>query len=246
MRSALLISGNPRFTENFDLQLQNLQNSDIDWYITLWRRGESQDNRTSKNWVDVETAEHARSLIEPHLPSNHVIKHIDLLDPAQYNEMPREYDTRYIPVIFLWQQFISLKICDHARRNLGIQYDLVIRSRPDLGLDRPIFLDLAKQWLLSNPNTVITPDNQRHGITPFFCDQFAIGLPNIMEKYCDAIDLFDDMYLNGVDYNPERLMQSVLQLHKISYPVCNFNIVRDERYWVITPHGRWGELTVKK
>ena len=180
MRTALLISGNPRFTENFDSQLANLHNSEIDWYVTLWQRGEFQDNRTSRNWVDVETEQEALQLVQPHLPLGHSIKSIKLLDPYDYLVMPRDYETGYFPTIFIWHQYVSLKICDQMRRASGIDYDLVIRSRPDVGLDRSTDLKFIKNVLESNPNWIVTPYNKRHGRHQQLCDQFAIGLHDKM------------------------------------------------------------------
>lgn len=246
MRTALLISGNPRFTENFDSQLSNLYNSEIDWYVALWCRGEFQDNRTSSNWVDVETEAEALQLIEPHVPQGHTIKSIKLLDPYDYLIMPRDYETGYFPTIFIWHQYMSLKICDHMRRASGVNYDLVIRSRPDVGLDRLIDLEFIKNALQTRENWIVTPDNQKHGHAPQLCDQFAIGLPKTMTAYCDAVDMFDDLYLGGVDYNPECLLQAALWKQGIEYPPCNFNIVRPEDYRVVAPHGRWGQLSVRK
>ena len=246
MRTALLISGNPRFTANFDLQLENLQNSEIDWYVVLWRRGELQDNRTSRNWTEVQTESDALQLIGSHLPFGHRIQHLELLNPYDYLTMPRMYETSYFPTIFIWHQYMSLKICDQRRINSGINYDLVIRSRPDLGLDRSIDLQFIRDALQTRRNWIVTPDNQRHGKDPMLCDQFAIGLPETMSKYCSSVDMFDQLYLEGIDYNPECLLQAALWKQGIEYPPCNFNIVRPEEYWVVAPHGRWGQLQVKK
>lgn len=241
MRTALLISGGARFCEDFDSQLAHLQNSEIDWYVTLWDQNIVADPKISPRWQNISTAIEVRDAITPFLPSHHALKHIELVDPNQYVRMPREYAPASSNPFNVWQQYNILKLCDQRRKESGIIYDLVIRSRPDVGLSKPLDLTLIHQILSSHPNWIVIPDNYRFGYAPpgtGFCDQFAIGLPGSMGIYCEAINYFDNLYQQGILYNPECLVQTVIDRHKIEYPPTQFEIVRGG-HWVPIEHGRW-------
>jgi hypothetical protein len=245
MRTALLISGLPRFSADFDSQLENLQNSEIDWYVVLWSKNIVNDPKLSSNWREVETIDDARSLIEPYMPSHHAIKHIEFLNPEEYSILPRDYQPMNSNPFNVWQQYNILKVCDQRRKESGIIYDLVIRSRPDVGLNKPLDLVWIRDQLRSFPNSIFMPDNFRFGYDPGFCDQFAVGLPYVMGVYCEAINYFDNLYEQGIYYNPECLLQTVINFHGIEYPKTGFEISRGG-HWTPIEHGRWGQLTVAK
>lgn len=244
MKSALLFTGNARFSKDFDSQLNNLQNSEIDIYIVFWRRKPGFDPKISDNWY-VQTSGEIRDKIKPHLPSHYTIKYIELLNPELFETVPRQYEQHYSNPANVWQQYNILKYCYSWLKEYN-QYDLIIRSRTDLGLSEPIDLKLAYECLLKNPNLVYTPNNQRNGYmvnignyVSGFCDQFAIGLPETMKIYCNAIDHFDSLYVKGIKYNPEYLLQTVLLEHGILWPPTSFEIIRDTAHWKPIDHGKW-------
>jgi hypothetical protein len=241
MKTALLLTGNPRFSKDFKSQIYNLQNSQVDWYITFWNRPFGFDPKVSENWCNLTTAGNIRDRLKPHLPSNHKIKFVEILEPGIFDSPPKEYEIFNSNPKNVWDQYKILQYCDHWRRELG-DYELVVRSRTDLGLSERIDLKLAFQSLLKNPNCIYTPSNQRNGYEPYFNDQFAIGLASIMEFYCDAIDDFDFLYETGVKYNPEYLLQSSLSNKGIIWPPTTFEIVRDIGHWVPIEHGEWEEI----
>lgn len=245
MKTALLLSGLPRFSVDFDSQLENLSNSEFDWYVVLWSKNIINDPKLSSNWTEVTTIDHAKSLIEPYIPSGHNIRHIELLNPEEFSVLPNDYEPMNSNPFNVWQQYNILKVCDQRRKESGIIYDLVIRSRPDVGLNRKLDLQQIHEDLKLRPNSIIIPDNFRFGYTPGFCDQFAIGLPYVMGTYCEAINYFDNLYQMGVYYNPECLLQTVINMHGIEYPPSGFEISRGG-HWTPIEHGRWAELTIKK
>jgi hypothetical protein len=247
MRTALLFSGNARFSIDFETQIHNLKNSDIDWYICFWKRQPGFDPKISSNWY-VKNSFQVLSKLKNFLPANHKIKFIELLDPSEFTNIPRDYEPFYSTPLNVWQQYNILKYCNDWRKELG-SYDLVIRSRTDLGLNQEIDLTLAYESLSKNPNLIYTPNNQRNGYlvdvfgySTGFCDQFAIGLPHIMNQYCDAVDSFDELYLEGIKYNPEYLLQTVLYRKGILWPPTSFEILRDPGHWVPIEHGKWAEI----
>jgi hypothetical protein len=68
MKTALLLTGNPRFSADFDSQLQNLTKSAIDLYIVLWRRGLGCDPKISENWSNLKSAGQIKDKLRAHLP----------------------------------------------------------------------------------------------------------------------------------------------------------------------------------
>lgn len=244
MKCALLLTGNARFSKEFDSQLQNLQNSEIDIYIVFWRRSPGFDPKISPNWY-VQTSGEIRDKIKPYLPNHYKIKYIELLDPNLFQNPPRDYESYYSNPSNVWQQYNILKYCYSWVKEFN-KYDLIIRSRTDLGLSEPIDLKLAYDCLVKHPNLVYTPNNQRNGYIvdvgnylTGFCDQFAIGLQEVMEIYCNAIDHFDSLYDRGIKYNPEYLLQTVLFDNNILWPPTSFEILRDPAHWQPIDHGKW-------
>lgn len=248
MRTAALISGSPRWSADFDSQLEYLQNSEIDWYILLWANNSFYDPKIPSNWYDVRSVEDARSLVEPFFKDNHKIVHFEMLDPSPYMTPPRDYTPMNSNPFNVWQQYNILRECDLRRKQSGVIYDLVIRSRPDVGINKPIDLQWIHRDLRQRPNWIVTPDNYRYGYAPpgtGFCDQFAIGLPYAMSLYCEAVYWYDKLYQEGIYYNPECLIQTVLDRHGIEYPPTQFEITRGG-HWVPIEHGRWGEIQVRR
>lgn len=246
MKTALLLSGNPRFSQDFDSQLANLQNSDIDIFIAFWRRPQGVDPKISPNWCDLSDGESIIRKISPHLPANYKIQFADVLDENYFGPLPRHYDSYNSTPLNVWQQYNILKYCDTKRLEFSTRYDLVIRSRPDLGLSESIDLPLAYRTLLPTPNIVYTPNNQRYGYVidqpgfdTGFNDQFAIGLPHIMKYYTHVVDQFDRLYDKGVKYNPEYLVQTYLHENKISWPPTSWEILRDPSHYTPIEHGKW-------
>jgi len=248
MKTALLLSGNPRFSADFDSQLSNLQNSNIDLYIVFYRRPEGLDPKISANWCNLEDGHQIVKKLTQHLPGNYKIKHAEVVDDYFFGPLPYNYESYNSTPVNVWQQYNILKYCDNIRERTD-RYDLIIRSRPDLGLSEAIDLPLAYQFLLEYPKLIFTPNNQRYGYVidedgfrTGFNDQFAIGLPHIMKHYTNAVDNFHSLYVNGIKYNPEYLVQTTLYQQGISWPNTSWEIIRDPAHYVPIEHGKWAHV----
>jgi len=241
MKTALLLTGNPRFSIDFDSQLYNLQNSDIKVFIFFWSRPEGLDPKISSNWCNLKNGKDVYERLLPHLPSNYKIEKCEVLNDTDISPMPNKYEPHNSTPINVWQQYKLLQYAYQSIRQLGY-FDLIIRSRTDFGLSEPIDLPLAYDCLLKSPSCIYTPKNQRYGYNPNFNDQFAIGLTHTMDIYCNSIDKFDELYKQGVKYNPEYLLQTNLTNHGITWPVTSWEIVRDPAHWVPIEHGKWENI----
>jgi len=245
MRTALLLSGNARFCAEFDMQLDNLLNSDIDWFLVLWNRrngdGHERDELMSPGW-NVNTAEEARAIIEPKLPSKHRIEYIELVDPSEFPPLTKQYKHIDCTVLNLFQQYWMLKRSDQRRLESGNVYDLIVRSRPDIGIEPSIDLQAAREFLLQNPNCVITPYNHRNC---GYNDMFAIGLPDTMKAYCTSVDHIDHFNLNlNVRLHSEMMISAIIGSQGIQWPMTDIRIslreqgVRNGDHFVPN-FGRW-------
>ena len=82
------------------------------------------------------------------------------------------------------------------------QYDLVIRTRPDLLITRPIDIALYAKLL---GNCMVLPFNSRW--PDGFNDQFAIGSPADMNYYSGLYDKLNAYVLSGAALHSEHLLQ---------------------------------------
>jgi len=224
MRTALLISGVPRFCAEFDQQIANLTNSEIDWFVVLWNRhnndGSDRSQWISPSWTATDDHE-ARSFIESKLPQGHNLAHVELVNPSEFPPLTKQYKNINCTVENLFQQYWILKKCDQRRQELG-NYDLVIRSRSDIGISPTIHLDKVYEFLKSHPNIIITPNNHRN---PWFNDMFAIGLPDTMKIYCEAVDHIDHFNLNlNVQLHSEIMISSILSAQGLVWPQTDIKV----------------------
>lgn len=238
MKVALLFSGEARFCKDFDSQLENLLGADqIDWYCLFWNKTNEDDQRISPFWDLTDPM----GFIKQHLPKNHSIQHFETANTSLVKPIPQEYPPFYIPSsLGMWEQYQALKIINS--RIAIPEYDLVIRTRPDIGLDRPLDLRAIQKQLVTMPSAIVIPKNERRAKEPQFCDQFAIGIPETMNKYANAVDLFDWAFKQGIPWNPEWIMQHVLASQSIIWPMTEFEIIlRKEGRWV--PNGKgWDDF----
>lgn len=222
MKTALLLCGDARFCKDFDVQLDNLKDNDIDYYIVLWKRKHSETFHRNfllpPSW-EFDTAEQARAKIEPNLPPRHRIAHIELVDPSEWPPLTKEYKHKDCTIENYFQQHWILKRCDQRRVESGIKYDLVIRSRPDANVSPAINLQEIYDVLLPRPDVIVVPGNH---ISVGYNDIFAIGLADTMEKYCKIVDYVDhfNLVLN-VKFHSEIMSTTILRSLGISWPNTN-------------------------
>jgi hypothetical protein len=239
MKTALLIPGQARFCAEFDTQLSNLQNSEIDWYVAFWKlRDDHQRHRTAvpqlidyqyRDWLippgyTAETEQQARDYIEPYLPPKHRLVDVKLFDYLECPPLPRTYNgprVRCNPEV-LFQQYWMVHQADLLRQQSGIEYDLMIRSRPDLGLRAHIDLEHVYKILKQNPSVILTSSNRRGNLID---DMFAVGLPEAIGRYCNMVNHFDHVYINypQVELATETFIAFTLRYLGLEYPMTNIN-----------------------
>jgi hypothetical protein len=230
MRVALLLPGEPRFCSEFDLFLENLRGYDqVDWFVWLWKDSRSEEHRgvdlVAPSWQHLEHQTTHDRLVS-YLPPGHQLTKLSIVDKSQHPSAPQVVHRKAgeTSVERMWGMYTSIRECDLLRRAQeqaqGQNYDLVIRSRPDLGLVQPLDLAACWEYLQKNPQTVITPSNEVHGYGHKTNDMMAIGLSSAMTTYCDLVQhIVEYHHRLKLIYHPETM----LAFHMAEQGLTNHN-----------------------
>lgn len=230
LKIAAMISGEPRFTEDFDVFLDRTSKYDIDWYFMLWQTSGYNSNAHFKNslipdfWKSI-SYDSAIQRLNEYLPSTHKVAKLALLDQNQFKlniEIKnKDRDTR---AENCWLMFQGLKQVSNLVSETSKDYDLVIRTRPDLTIDRPLDLSAINDLLASSPNSIVMPKNYWFGYGPTASDVFAIATPEVMKVYCDVISSIPKFQEEGRLFHPETMLAMHLQNHNINLIRHDFEV----------------------
>jgi hypothetical protein len=205
MRIAILLSGQPRFTQDFFLFLSNLTGYDqADWFVYITNNNHPNSlSLISKDWMNFEPA-WAREKIQSWLPINNIIQSLEISDHEQLEIFPVQ-NLLECNIENVQKQFYHIYRADMLRQQFETQnnfvYDLIIRTRPDLGLTSQVNLkDLNIQ-----DSQIIMPHNDWHG-TPKCNDQFAIGNSRNMKLYSDLFINLKRHNDAGSWFHPESIL----------------------------------------
>jgi hypothetical protein len=211
MKIAILQAGEPRFGEDTDLFLQNLTGFDqADWFCYFWQQSamvSCNEVRVAQSWSNI-SREWATNKLNESLPSPHKVAMLDLGNQSEI--IVQVQASLACNVDNMFKHFYSLYRADQLRQiyeQTNGQYDLVIRSRPDLALLDKCDLTNIKVFLDQHPNTIIIPEGNvfGDGFGRSINDQFAIALPHIMKIYTDAVNHFIE-YIGKCTFAPESLL----------------------------------------
>jgi hypothetical protein len=244
MKIAILISGQPRFNQEFNDLLNKLDSNDhIDFFFYLWNSSPSENVFIPPTWPTDSGA--IESKIRENLPANVNIADIKILPQIEYTVTKSYNLTPWSNPVNIWYTYHGIKMVNEMRERYeqvnGV-YDLVIKGRPDTGIDRDIDFNFIKQYLDENPSTVIVPNDRRYGMAGVpVNDLLGIGLPATMSTYCRAVDYFDQYNDQGCPYHGETLLAWHLTKNKINIPETNFNCTFREHWYAHNKpdYGSW-------
>jgi hypothetical protein len=254
MRVALLIPGEPRFCREFDQLLENLQGYDqIDWFVWLWQDSQSEAYRgvdvVAPSWRHLDHSI-TWDRIQQRLPAQHQLINLTIAHKALYPAPEIHRTDGSTNIARVWGMYTSLQQCDLTRRaheqTLNKPYDLVIRTRPDLGLSQPLDLRHCQEYLKLNPATIMTPSNDIHGYRHVTNDMMALGLSEAMTTYCNLAQHILE-YHNTMDviYHPETMLafhmhqQGLANHNTDSYQVILRRFGAVEQGVYRSDYGRW-------
>jgi hypothetical protein len=238
MKVAVLIQGDSRFCAEFDQFLENLKGFDqVDYFMCLWRNNYQTANLLNGTghqvvapcWQNL-NEEWVLEKFQKELPEGHKLVKLKLIDqesvPTHTVSSNFAQETRQENV---WKMFYSLYHANQLRleyeQETNTEYDMVIRTRPDVALMDPIEGPTLKLHLDNDPNLVIIPRNKRCGYNGvFICDLFAITTPETMTVYCDLYNQALDHHKAGTIFHPETLLGIHLRYNNRKFEPGEFNI----------------------
>jgi hypothetical protein len=248
MKVAILISGRPRFTKEFDDLLDSLTSYDqLDWYFLLWNATHEQDVRIPPTWPN--NVDDARKRIESKLPERSNIAHLSISEPPAFDNTKQYNLTPWSVAPNIWTMYYGIYAVNQIRKQNG-SYDLIIRTRPDIGITEKLDLTARHQQLISSPPSVLMPSNHRHGMWGNAVnDLFGIALPNVMDIYADAFNHIDEYNSRGVPFHGETVLAHHLSVNNIQVPNTDFHSVmrlytNNGQPWVddtSIEYGRWNQ-----
>lgn len=246
MKTALLLSGHMRyFKECFSsLKRSILDVLNPDIYIHTW------DEQDRSMWNDTVSNLNERFIEEYNIPVKKIVVEKWLeTEPILNNKLFRiGKRIDYFKPIRMVSMYYKIQECFKLIE--GMDYDLVIRARPDLFYENIIesnfenlgsFIKIPKSY--NNPRIPVKNLKLNFEIEEYlkegqeeidsyfvgepndcggYLDQFAIGDYNSMKTYCHAYDAFDDYYKLGYNFSgPEVTLKHHIDSN-------NLNIIRDD------------------
>jgi hypothetical protein len=250
MKIAVLISGEPRFCEEFDQQLSQYTDYDtIDWYFFLWQNNTAPHHTgievVSPFWQTIDEVS-ARQKLETNLPANNRLAKISVVDKDDYkiNFEPKNKSSE-TNAENTWLKFNGFYRVNQLLKSSTKNYDLVVMTRPDICLENKLSFKYIKHELDRSPDLVMTPNNWAHGYGRKICDNFAISKPNIMDVYCNLINYIPEFQKEGFIFHPETMLAEHLFRNNIEIVKGEFSMQlrnlgkRDPVKHYISNFGRW-------
>lgn len=228
MKIAILVPGEPRFCKEFDVFLERLPpDAQIDWFFYLWKNSTYGGSRglVSPNWVTIDR-DWAFNKIKENLPAYHNIIRVEIGENWR-DHFQTSITTGNVDSIF--PMYSSLYLADKMRQEHELsagKYDLVIRTRPDVGMLQAVDFNAIKSRIESEPTLVLMPDGQRYGNNvPTVNDMFAIASSNNMTIYSNLVNRLNEYHNAGVQFHPETLLSHHLRTNGLHFPPSGFDIL---------------------
>jgi len=245
MKIAVLISGLPRFCQEFDSLINLLNDYKVDWYFYLWQKSfVDHHDAIAPNWMNIDIA-WAIEKIKSNLPQHHNIADIQLadLDLLQIPDIRAQTPiSRLWPMITARYEVSKLKHQIETKNNF--KYDLVINGRNDI-IIKNIHLDDIKNQLDQDPSLIFVDTHNRHGyIDPRINDLLLISNSKNIDIFCDLVNHVVKYSSEGTSVHSETLVATHFNKNNLTVVYKDFNINfhcagewRGNRYY--SNFGRW-------
>lgn len=224
-RIAVLVSGQARFSPDFDSFLDKLRPySNVDWYFHFWRPDNDLVLHTlhtpvlPNKWKNPNN-EWAFEKLSVYIPPHHNIRYLGFSDPNEVTVFnPRYHQTnrpKNVGLMFLGWKKVMAAVPD--------EYDLLIRTRLDVGVSENFDLNTFDPELLTASN------NGWHGIDALSCDIINISGYEVMYKTCQLYDHIQVMIDKSYTFHPETLLGLWVRDNNIAHVRGNFNNILRSR-----------------
>jgi hypothetical protein len=247
MKIAILISGESRFNEVFDQFIKNLEGyTEIDWFFYLWENSTYGTDKgfVAPSWNNL-TEEKAYNKIRSNLPGDHNIARIVIDNPTgiTFPEItgPKAWIGADGPHR-IFTQFLGIYKVDQLRQQYPKDYDIVIRTRPDVGFLNTVNLKDVKRILDEQHKTIVVPCNHPDwGTRQLLNDNIIMALPEVMSVYTNVYNMaksYDNTGISG-GWGCETTILHHLKLNNIGFTHNNFKMTDLSR---LDPcvFGKWG------
>jgi hypothetical protein len=249
VKIAIQISGQPRFTREFDDYLTKIQDYDqLDFYFYLWNHTNKNHALISSNWPS--NLDDIRALMEKNLPKNSNIIELKVVKPPAYTVPSYVQSNPWTNPLNVWYHYYSFKQVSLLRENyeqLNGKYDMVAKARGDAGIKQTISLRQCYSVIQQNPKIIIVPDTHRHGIGYSINDMIAWGSSEAMSIYSRAIDHFEEYHKQGLYYHAETLLGHHLTINGFVWPTFGIEEIKNEYQDPVAipdpkfvDYGKWG------
>jgi hypothetical protein len=189
MKISLTLSGQLRsWKAGYEYIKKNLiDHYDVDVYFHTW----------SKNW-DI-------GVVETYKPKEILVENDSVFgEYSGYRIVSSRHPARNTIMMYR-----SIKYADMLRRNSGVTYDWVVRTRFDFALNKKIqFHELDKQKMYFCD----TRSNEDKSVVH---DQFCIAVPSDMDIYTSLYDNIHQYHEEGCFVNGEDLLEHHLRKAKV-------------------------------
>lgn len=228
MKVAICLSGHLRRFERAAPSLLSFvkSNHDCDIFIHTWDKMGYASAYKADSTQD-NTAKYLSRIEQIYKPKKIIVEDSTFIE--QLKLQGDQYAPHLIgvpkPVGHMASMFYKIYAANELRKQYelehNIQYDWIIRCRPDL-----LFTEAVTLPVSSGPTEVFLP--QHLCGHEWLCDQFAIAKPEAMDLYCSFFFDMADYFRAQKEYRPEVFMHHCIKLKKLT-PVMwksNFTIIR--------------------
>lgn len=237
-RLAILIQGEPRFCTEFDQFISSVQGYDqVDWYFYLWKTSPAtsyivgHDGHTvvAPFWQNINN-ELAIEKLKKALPKNHQVIRFEAVDQTEVpiyqltdNCAPETNQSN------VWKMWYSLHKANAMKieyeQSQNFKYDLVIRTRPDVGLYGNISPEAIIPRIERENNLVLIPGNKKCGYNgTWICDLVGVSSSDNMNIYADLYNQALEHHARGVKFHPETMLGRHLEHNQLRYESGDFTI----------------------
>ena len=228
MRVAVCISGLPRFPEGYK-SLKDFEACvekggsvngvpQLDYYIYLWDVKCAVREEEYANWLINNLNIKQLKIVPQPFNSNKDINN-EVVEEIERKNIGNTFPVKPHNVYCMWKGVYE---CNKLVKDSGIEYDVVIRSRTDLLWSRDFPLELEDlSFMYERGEHLCIPNNTDQFATEtnsgykgkIYNDQFALGLPHMMDKYAEMYKRLDHLILAEKGSPKPLCSESLLYTH---------------------------------
>lgn len=237
MKIAIQLSGQPRFTQDFNLFLENLIGYEsADWFIYLSNNTHTHPPRNgiqfSESWNNF-NIDWATNKISSKLPKNNFIKRFEISD-SHLQQWPEVKDLFWVEdpgrvFMMYYNIFQANELRKNYQETNGVVYDLIVRVRSDVSINS--YLDGST--LNIQDDEIIMPKNDWNGVPngwssiqgDFYSnDLLAIGKDKSMDVYSSTLYSIKKYNDAGVWFQSEKMLAYHLATNNIKTTKGDFEV----------------------